>query len=247
MKKIALAFGFFLAFQGITLAQEGIRFGIQASPTWSWLRTNDKLLESTGSNWGLKFGVLGEYYFTNNYAAFTGIGFGFNHGGTILNGYDQGAFWSKSDLSDPRLDTLSKDAKLHYRLTYVEIPFGLRFRGGSNEDSRLKFYAEAPIFTLGFLTKARGDIRGNTPVVSEDEDIRDDVNGLSLSWGAGAGIEYELASNATVVAGLVFQQQFSDMTDDGGSTVYDSRSGTWKKEKSKGAFNALSLRLAFFF
>lgn len=246
MKKIALAFGFLLALQGMSWAQQEFRFGVQASPTWSWLRTDDKLLEGTGSNWGLKFGVLGEYYFANNYAFFSGLGFGFNQGGTLLNGYPQGAFWPKTDLSDPRLDTLGKDAKLHYRINYVEIPFGLRFRGGSNEDSRLKFFAEAPVFTLGFVSKAQGDIRGNTPVTSEDENIRDDVNGLSLSWGIGGGIEYEAASNATIVVGLFFQQQFTDMTDDAGS-VFDSRTSAWKKENSKGAFNALSLRLAFYF
>ena len=246
MKKIALAFGFLFAIQGILSAQNEIRFGVQASPTWSWLRTDDKLLEGAGSNWGLKFGVLGEYYFARNYAFTAGLGFGFNQGGTLLNGYEKGVFWPNTDLSNPILDTLSKDAKLHYRLTYVEIPFGLRFRGGSNEDSRMKFYAEAPIFTLGFLSKALGDIRGNVPDVTEDEIIKRDVNGLSLSWGIGAGIEYEIASSATAVVGLSFQQQFTDMTHDGGS-LYDSRNSTWKKDKSKGTFNSLSLRLAFFF
>lgn len=246
MKKIALVVGFLLAIQGLSLAQREFRFGIQASPTWSWLRSNDKFLESTGSNWGLKFGVVGEYYFDYNYAFMAGLGFGFNHGGTLLNGYSQGAFWPKTDLSDPRLDTLSKDAKLHYRVTYVEIPFGLRFRGGSSEASRLKFYAEAPVFTLGFVSKALGDIRGNVPVASDDEEIRKDVNGLSLSWGVGGGIEYEISPNAVIVGGLYFQQQFTDMTDDGGS-VFDSNANTWKKEDSKAAFNALSLRLGFFF
>lgn len=244
MKKIALALGFLFALQGIVSAQSEFRFGVQASPTWSWLRTDDKLIENTGSNWGLKFGVLGEYYFAPNYAFTGGLGFGFNHGGTLLNGYNQSVPWPNTDLSNPLLDTLPKDAKLHYRLTYVEIPFGLRFRGGSNEDSRLKFYAEAPVFSIGFLTKALGDIRGTAIDQTEDENIRDDVNGLSLSWGVGAGIEYEAASNATIVAGLFFQQQFTDMTDDSGSV---QRNGDWKQEKSKGAFNALSLRLAFFF
>lgn len=244
MKKIALAFGFLLALQGLGFAQSEFRFGVQASPTMSWLRTDDKLIEGAGTNLGLKFGVLGEYYFASNYAFFGGLGFGFNHGGTLQNGYTRSVSWPNTDLSNPLLDTLPKDAKLHYRLTYVEIPFGLRFRGGSNEDSRIKFYAEAPVFSLGFLTKALGDIRGTAIDQTEDENIRDDVNGLSLSWGAGAGIEYEIASNATIVTGLFFQQQFTDMTNDGGSV---QGSGDWKPEKSKGAYNSLSLRLAFFF
>ncbi len=246
MKKIALVFGFFLAIQGLSLAQQDFRFGIHASPTWSWMRTDDKFIEGIGSNWGLKFGVQGEYYFAQNYAFLAGLGFGFNQGGKLLNGYQQAVLWPNTDLSDPRLDTLSKDARLHYRVTYVEVPFGLRFRGGSNEDSNLKFYAEAPVFTLGFVTKALGDLRGNTPVQAEDENIRKEVNGLSLAWGAGFGIEYSVASSATIVAGLHFQQQFTDLTDDGGS-VFDAGTSTWKKEDSKGSFNAITLRIGFFF
>lgn len=246
MKKITLIFGFLLAFQGLSWAQQDFRFGIQASPTWSWLRTDDKLLEGFGSNWGLKFGVQGEYYFARNYAFLTGLGFGFNQGGKLLNGYPQALLWPNTNLSDPRLDTLAKDARLHYRITYVEIPFGLRFRGGSGEDSPLKFYAEAPVFTLGFVSKAQGDIRGNTPVEAEDENIRKEVNGLSLSWGAGVGIEYEVASSATIVAGLHFQQQFTDLTRDKGQ-VFDAGTSTWRQEDSKGTFRALTLRLGFFF
>jgi len=246
MKKITLIFGFLLAFQGLSWAQQDFRFGIQASPTWSWLRTDDKLLEGFGSNWGLKFGVQGEYYFARNYAFLTGLGFGFNQGGKLLNGYQQALLWPNTNLSDPRLDTLAKDARLHYRITYVEIPFGLRFRGGSGEDSPLKFYAEAPVFTLGFVSKAQGDIRGNTPVEAEDENIRKEVNGLSLSWGAGVGIEYEVASSATIVAGLHFQQQFTDLTRDKGQ-VFDAGTSTWRQEDSKGSFRALTLRLGFFF
>lgn len=249
MKKIALALGFLFVLKGFGLAQGEFRFGVQASPTWSWLRTNDKLLEGAGTNWGLKFGVLGEYYFAQNYAFTAGLGFGFNHGGTLLfaNGAPQDmiALWPNSDLSNKALfDTLGLGARFHYRLTYVEIPFGLRFRGGSNEDSRMKFYAEAPIFTLGFLSKALGDIRGTAADQTEDENIKKDVNGLSLSWGVGAGIEYEVASNATIIAGLFFQQQFSDMTDDGGAIFHNN---AWDRENSKGAFNAISLKLGFFF
>lgn len=246
MKKIALIFGFLFALQGLALAQQEFRFGIQASPTWSWLRTDDKLLEGVGSNWGIKLGVQGEYYFARNYALMTGLGFGFNQGGQLLNGYPQAALWPNTNLSDPRLDTVAKDARLHYRINYVEIPFGLRFRGGSGEDAPLKFYAEAPVFTLGFVSKAQGDIRGNTPVQAEDENIKRDVNALSLSWGLGVGIEYEFASSATVVAGLHFQQQFTDLTRDKGS-VFNANTNAWQREDSKGSFNAITLRLGFFF
>ena len=157
MKKIALIFCFSAFLLSGMLAQEshGARFGFQASPTWSWLRTNDKKIEGLNSNWGTKLGVMGEFYFANNYALTTGLGFAFNHGGFLQNGYNQGVYWPKSDLSSVNLDTLPLNAKLHYRVTYVEIPFGFKMRGGSNEDSRIKFYAEAPVFTLGFVIKGQ--------------------------------------------------------------------------------------------
>jgi hypothetical protein len=249
MKKIAAFFAFYLLLSAAASAQQNagnIRFGFQTSPTWSWMRTSDKRIEGIGSNWGIKIGALGEYYFAPNYAIMSGLGFGLNQGGTIQNGYERGVFWPNSDLSEPKFDTLSMDAKLHYRVNYVEIPIGLRMRGGSNEDSRMKFYAEVPVFTFGFATKAKGDIRGTNTQNTEDENIREDVNGLSLSWGLGGGIEYELATSATLVAGLSYQQQFTDLTSDKG-VVQKTAGGQYVAEKSKGTMGMISLRVGIFF
>jgi hypothetical protein len=249
MKKIVLFLCFFAIIALNLHAQSNtdgsqFRFGLHTSPTWSWLRTDDKGLETIGSNWGIKIGTLGEYYFSNNYAFMSGIGFGLNQGGTIQNGYEKGVFWKDSELSLPGLDTLSKNAKLHYRLNYIEIPLGIRMRGGSNEDQALRFYAEAPVFTIGFRSRALGDIRGTQGQNTEDEVIKKDVIGASLSWGAGAGIEYELATHATLVAGLSYQQQFTDLTPNNGAILKNS---TWQKEKSKATIGLIALRLGVFF
>ncbi len=245
MKKLLLALGLFVFCQVLALAQDqSFRFGAQVSPTWSWMNTTDKKLDGLGSNWGLKLGMLGEFYFAPNYAIITGLGFGFNQGGTLQNGYSQASLWKDSDLSDEKYRVVGQDAKLHYRLRYIEVPFGLKMRGGSGEDNPLKFYAEIPVFTLGFLTKALGDIRG-TDNNTEDEDIRDDVKGLSLSWGLGAGIEYEFASSTLVTAGLSFQQQFTDVT--GTGRVQKSAGADLVDDKSKGTIGLLALRMAVFF
>lgn len=244
MKKIVLSFGFFLAILTVLPAQTGkFRYGFQASPTWSWLRSDDKKLEGKSSNWGLKLGVTGEYYFTPTFAFIGGLGFGFNQGGTIISNYDRAVHWGDSDLSSPAFDTLSKGAQLHYRLNYVEIPFGFKARFGSNEDSRIKYWLEAPVFTLGIMTKAQGDIRATNTQNTDDEAIRQDMKGLSLAWGLGGGIEYEIASNTTAYTGLSFQRQFTDLTGD--SFVLEQN--TWKKRDSKTYTGVLSLRLGLFF
>ncbi len=256
MKKIALAFGFFLAIQGIVSAQ---RVCVQASPTWSWMKTTDKLIESSGSNWGLKFGVLGEFPvgFGNNrntdnsdkkIALILGLTLDLNHGGTLINGYSQGVFWPKTDLSSPLLDTLPKDAKLHYRNTFLEVPFGLRLKTdpiGRMGDVDTRIYFELP-FTLNFRLKSLGDIRGTAAVQTEDEDIRKEVHGLGFCWGFGAGLEFDMPQSGAIVAGLAFQQLLTDLTTDDGA-VYDSKAMTWKKENSRGSFLNMALRLAYFF
>lgn len=246
MKKIVFPFVILLLLSKTASAQSqagGFRFGVHLSPTWSWLRTDDKKLEGVSSNWGTKIAALGEYYFAPNYAITTGIGFGLNQGGTLQNGYTKGVYWPNSDLSSPTYDTVALDAKLHYRINYVEIPLGLRFRGGSNEDSRIKYYFEAPVFTLGFVSKAIGDIRGANNA-TEDEIIREDVNGLSLAWGAGGGIEYEVATNTTLVVGLSYQRQFTDLTSDKGSVLNNN---SWEKENSKATIGMIALRVGVFF
>ena len=245
MKKIALLLFFASFLLGKSEAQTGFRFGVQASPSWSWMRTNDRRLEGVSSNWGVKLGVLGEFYFASNYAITTGLGFGFNQGGTIQNGYGRYKPWDESDLSEIPSDVFGPDAKIHYRLNYVEIPIGLKMRGGSGEDSRFKFYAEAPIFTLGFVTKGTGDIRGTSNQNLDDIDIRDEVRGLSLSWGLGGGIEYEFATNATLVTGLVFQKQFTDLTRS--ELVSIDPAGELTKKDSKATFGNIALRMALFF
>ncbi len=244
MKKITLLLCFSALLLGKAEAQKGVRFGFQASPSWSWLSTNDRKIEGISSNWGVKLGALGEYYFADNYALTTGLGFGFNQGGSLQNGYSRWKPWDQSDLSDIPSDTFSIDTKLHYRINYVEIPLGLKMRGGSNEDARFKFYAELPIFTLGFVTKGIGDIRGTNTQNLEDIDIRDEVKGLSLSWGLGGGIEYEFASNATLVAGLAFQKQFTDLTRNGS---VEKSAGNWEKEDGKTTFGNLALKIGVFF
>ncbi|MCY7328312.1 MAG: PorT family protein [Saprospiraceae bacterium] len=245
MKKLLLALGLFVCCQEFVSAQDqNFRFGVQVSPTWSWLNTSDKKLDGSGANLGLKLGMLGEFYFAPRYAIVTGLGFGFNQGGTIQNGYPQASLWKDADLSDEKYRVVGQDAELHYRLRYIEIPFGLKLRGGTGEDNPLKYYAEIPIFTLGFLTKALGDIRG-TDDNTEDEDIRDDVKKISLSWGLGAGIEYEFASSTTAFAGFAFQQQFTDVT--GTGRVQKTIGADLVDEKSKASIGLFSLRLGVFF
>ncbi len=245
MKKIAISLLFLGVFIQPAMAQ--FRFGINTTPHWSWLTTNDKKIEGAGAQFGFRFGLTGDFFLDDeeNYAITTGLNMSFNQGGTLQNGYTQGVFWPNSDLSETRFDTLPLNAQLTYHLNYLEVPFGFKLRGGLGDNSPVKFYIELPVITLGFLIGANGDISNTVGKNTEDENIRDDVNGLAVSWGLGAGAEYELNESATLYGGLFFQNQFTDVTKDKNAFVIDGT--TRKNEDSNAHVNTLALKIGVYF
>ena len=71
MKKIVMVLGIFLGVCSLSTAQvefEDVRFGFQMSPTFSWMNANVTTINTSGTNLGLKLGMMGEYYFRENYA-----------------------------------------------------------------------------------------------------------------------------------------------------------------------------------
>ena len=82
MKKIAVAIFFFIFLNTTIFAQQTFRFGIQASPTITWMSSSDKKINGNGTSVGLKLGVIGEKYFggEDRYALTFGIGFAFTQG-----------------------------------------------------------------------------------------------------------------------------------------------------------------------
>ena len=246
MKKIVMLFAFFFIAYFTTQAQGDFRFGFQMSPSFSWMGTNDNKINGNGTNLGLKLGVLGEYYFRQNYALLGGLGFAFNSGGTLKHDIG-GNFWPESELSNPDLNSepnsLQDGVNLKYGIQYVEIPFGLKMK--TQEFGYLSYFAEIPVITFGVRTQARGDITSNGTTDSEKENIKDDVSLFNISWGVGGGVEFGLSENTAIVAGLFFQNGFTDITNDK-ATKYNGLSDT-PSEDSRGTISSITLRIGVMF
>lgn len=262
MKKLILFSG--ALWFATTLFSQDVRFGFQASPTFGWMGTNDPKINSAGTNVGLKLGLIGEFPFRENYGFFSGIGFHFNAGGSLRH-ETGGNFWTKSDLSDAKLNSsdlsdsfkpLPDGAELKYDLQYIEIPFGLKMR--TQEMGYLRYYAEIPVITLGIATKARGSILRTASDV-EGENIKPDVSILNLSWGFGGGVEYSLSSTTSLLLGLAYQRGFIDATSNKGyiATSLNSDGGTpdnilddvytTEQENSNGLLSGLTIRIGVLF
>jgi opacity protein-like surface antigen len=232
MKKIVAITAFFALALSAAFAQDkDLRLGFQVSPTFSWMTTDDDNIGNNGTNLGLKLGARGEIFFRENYAFTIGLGFGFNQGGQLLH-KEFSDVWQRSEIPNGVIYPFPAGTDLRYKIQYVEVPFGLKFR--TNEIGFLRYYAELPIITLGFKSQAKGQI--NYQSINEDvKDIKKEVTPLALSWGVGGGIEYSVSESTSLVAGVNYQRVFTDVTKN-----YDGLD-------SKATINAIILHLGVMF
>ncbi|MEN0004833.1 MAG: porin family protein [Bacteroidota bacterium] len=245
MKKIVVLLAFFTCLASIAVAQEEkeIRFGFHLSPTFNWMSANTNDINPSGTNLGLRLGMIGEYYFRENYAITTGIGFIFNHGGTLQH-ENSGRYWTRTDLPIPDGTDMPDGVSLDYGIQYLEIPLGLKMR--TREFGYIRYYAE-PSVILGIKTQARGKVEQFSQIDSEEQfNIRDEVNLLNMSWGIGGGVEYSISENTRLIGGLALHFGFLDVTDDNGQ-VNDPDRPDPVEEDSKGITRSLTIRIGIMF
>ncbi len=246
MKKIVSIITFFslianIGFSQLEFDENKLRLGFQLSPSFSWMSTDDNLINGNGTNLGLKLGMVSEYYFQENYAIVSGLSFAFNQGGTLRH-VEGGNFWTKSELSDLALNDLPAGVNLKYHIQYLEIPFGLKMR--TREFGYLRYFAEIPLFSLGFKLQARGDVEGTSTLDRERENITEDVNLFNLTWGFGGGVQYALSESTALVGGIIYRQGFTDVTDDAAMKIIGMET---TRENSKGIIKSLTIRFGLLF
>lgn len=246
MKKMALIVFVYAAFVQVLEAQ--FRFGVNATPHWSWMTSDDKRMERVGSQMGFRFGLVGDFFLDREwrYSITTGLNLSYNQGGTLQNGYVQGVFWPNADLTESRFDTVPMGAHLQHRVNFLDIPIGLKLRGGLGTHSPLDFFVELPVFNLGFRMDAKGDISNTVGQNTVGENIKSDIKGMAVSWGLGGGVEYQINDNTLIFCGMSFQTQLSDLTKNKNTAVLTTE-GNWRRDNSASRIQMLSLRTGLFF
>jgi opacity protein-like surface antigen len=187
--------------------QQGVHFGLKASPSLAWLRSDTKGYDSDGSRVGFIYGLITEFNFASRYAFATGIDIA----------YRGGKFKTVQEKTDTTTSITST-----YNLQYLEIPITLKLK--TNEIGSVTYYMQIGL-APGFNIRARQSYDGtmqvkdpagvihNTPVSDEKIDIMDDINSLNVSMILGAGLEYTLSGNTVLLGGIQFSNGFTDVFD----------------------------------
>ncbi|HKK89104.1 MAG TPA: outer membrane beta-barrel protein [Saprospiraceae bacterium] len=223
---------------------QDFKFGFSVEPTLSWMTTSTPDVQSDGSNFGFRFGVIGENYFGDNFGITAGVRLGIGMGGSLKYRYG-GRLLPESELTrqiENSRDDFPDNTSINYNLSVLELPFSFKMR--SNQIGYINYFAEFPILSLGILTNAKGDITSST-INSEDENVIKDVSTIFLNWGVGAGMEYELSAGTSLVLGLYYMSSLSDMTTDDAivNIPLDSGEVVEEPEESKGILRNISLRV----
>ena len=208
MKKSLLIVGLMLAMSLTVSAQNnGFAFGIKLGPNFGW--TGSTTAESLGARTGFDVGVVGEYYFADNYAIVSGVNVSFL-GGHYL--FDNAHIVSDSLNPDGFLEMYGVDRL--YKSTIYEIPLMLKMVTNEFGDIPLRAYLEvgggiglaAKKVSVKDAIPAEGIATPDTWSVTNKE-----FSNLSASLKIGAGAQYALDESTRLFAGVYFSHDFINM------------------------------------
>ena len=195
MKKIVCLIAIICAFRFSAQAQD-FRFGLTASPLFSWFGVGGSELESDGPRLGFQYGLLFEQTIgsVERYAVSTGV---------IVN-ITGGNLYATDTIS-------TMEFYSNIKAQYIEIPLTVKLR--TNEVNYVTYYGLFGL-TPGINIQARYHLEdGDGTVYYDDEDIRDNLDGVeyklfNLSLTVGAGLEYAMTENTAITGGIFFQNGF---------------------------------------
>lgn len=193
--------------------ETNFRFGIHASPNISWLSTTDPDVEKSSS---LKFGfgLISEYYFARNYAFSGGID-------VVSRGATMTASESDGTLREG-----------DYKATYIQIPVKLKMR--SRQFGYFRGFAE---FGGGIGIEVSERVKFN-PEIPDEFREPSYVSPVNFLFTVGAGTEYDLGGQTSIMAGIYYNRSLIDNIDNDYSAIRD---------KYTYRFDYVNLRIGFLF
>tara|TARA_B100000795_G_scaffold63797_1_gene43018 strand:- start:3575 stop:4420 length:846 start_codon:yes stop_codon:yes gene_type:complete len=218
-----------LAVQGFSQEFKKFKFGFKVDPNISWMSSETSDAVSEGVLLRGSFGVNADIMFSERYALGTGF--------SIMGGGGQLSFFDYEDrIGDAGESNFIVKRNRKYKLKYVEIPLTLKLR--TDEIGYLTYWGQFGL-GLGFATKATADdnIKFFSELVEDadgegsswidsgsaistlakedEEEMGVDISGELLPIRAsliiGAGIDYSLSGNTSLMFGIAYNNGLTNV------------------------------------
>ena len=225
--------------QTSTTPSNKFRLGFKVSPNVSWLASDNGNMTVGDKSLQFGYGLNFDIFFAENYAI--GTGFNINNTG---GKYSYFAEYTGDDFDAngvaltnmKQVGLISRDL----RLQYLQIPFTFKMKTaeigyitywgqfGLGLNMNLKAISNDEIDFLSYQDKNSFEwtTSNRESTITEKNDIKNEVNIFSSNLIFAAGIEYNLSGNTSILAGLTFQNGFTDALK-GNGVAKDSNTNTF--------------------
>lgn len=224
---------------------KNVRLGLKVAPSISWLKPSDKNLETDGALIKFAYGLTTDFKLTNNIFFATGIDIAYSGGKVAYPSndsayaYKDGDAWPGIPSKSDSLDKIIRLSEQKYNMNYIEIPLILKMK--TEEIGYLTYFGQFGI-NPGFLLKASSDYQGYyvsnnggaTP--TEGVDVKEDAQFMKIALNIGAGAEYNLAGNTSLVIGLSFMNGFSSILQKKSEMIRDAGNDSFNQDVKQKAF-----------
>jgi long-subunit fatty acid transport protein len=199
---------------------KGTRFGFKFSPNFSWVKSNSTNLDGNGLGVGFSYGLMADFNLSDNYALSTELLVTSIRSKIKLTD-DSLTYTNPDGFTDPPYD----DVKMDYKLKYIQLPVSIKLK--TDEIGSIKYWGQfgvSPSVLISSNVKVEsspGFVESDFFGANEDandklhfNEFEDNINFFRVSMILGAGIEYNISGNTSLVAGLRFDNSFIDMLND---------------------------------
>lgn len=184
---------------------KGFAFGVKMGPAFDWAGSKTNMIHNEGTRMGFRWGLLADYYFSENYAIVTGLNVNYNRG-----------HYSYEDMRNFTIepDTVPSaylgEVDRLYKATVFEIPVALKMV--TEEFGPFSFFAQMG-GSLGFTSKALAKDsfkRTELPeITSQDENydpVKYQYNPFHVALNAAIGAQFIIKGSTRAFADLYYSR-----------------------------------------
>ncbi|KIA95516.1 hypothetical protein OC25_06685 [Pedobacter kyungheensis] len=188
--------------QNSTLTSYGFRLGLTATPTVGWIKPDQG--KTNGVALGFSYGLIGDFNFAPNYSFSTALTI------TTINGKSTEVSPSNIIEPTPNNAAIPVAYDLKYKLQYLDLPLTVKLKT-IKEDGR-RWYGQFGLSNSVLLGAKQDAVGGST----NQSNIK--VNDYTKFYRAGliigGGGEFDISGNTSIVAGLTFNNGFTNIVTD---------------------------------